>query len=256
MKTIYSKENHEEINTSVLFRSSEFKESVMKESAEKFALISGTTRYMPEIVLKGNSTNIIAFFDKMKELYLNEDSLKNLTDMSSISSFFNTEAQEFDLELAEKEIKKSDKFSSIEDIFKAWEDYPVNLVSFLTPLYHMGYFLVLAEISNNKNLKNKLKNRASSFLRSYYELEEYKDIIEQKAYAKVNIKSLTFTELIAQWMSFINSFLNDFSVYLIKSNQKVTFQNKDEVVLNFKNLMKDIKSKALNINEEILTYLK
>ena len=57
-------------------------------------------------------------------------------------------------------------------------------------------------------------------------------------------------------MSFINSFLNDFSVYLIKSNQKVSFQNKDEVVLNFKNLMKDIKSKALNINEEILTYLK
>ena len=158
--------------------------------------------------------------------------------------------------MAEKEIKKSDKFSSIEDIFKAWEEYPANLVSFLTPLYHMGYFLVLAEISNNKDLKNKLKNRASSFLRSYYELEEYKAIIEQKAYAKVNIKSLTFTELIAQWMSFINSFLNDFSVYLIKSNQKVTFQNKDEVVLNFKNLMKDIKSKALNINEEILTYLK
>jgi hypothetical protein len=53
MKTIYSKENHEEINTSVLFKSSEFKESVMKESAEKFALISQTTRYMPEIVLKG-----------------------------------------------------------------------------------------------------------------------------------------------------------------------------------------------------------
>ncbi|MDZ7819908.1 MAG: hypothetical protein U5K55_15430 [Aliarcobacter sp.] len=76
METIYSKKNHLEINTSVLFKSSEFKESVMKESAEKFALISGTTRYMPEIVLKGNSTNIIAFFDKMKELYLTETSLK------------------------------------------------------------------------------------------------------------------------------------------------------------------------------------
>ena len=256
METIYSKKNHQEINTSVLFKSSEFKESVMKESAEKFALISLTTRYMPQIVLNGNSINIISFFDKMKELYFSDRSIKNITDMSSSSSFFNTEAQEFNLEVAEKEIKKSDKFSSIEDIFKAWEDYPVNLVSFLTPLYHMGYFLLLAEISNNKDLKNKLKNRASSFLRSYYELEEYKDIIEQKAYAKVNIKSLTFTELIAQWMSFINSFLSDFSVYLIKSNQKVTFQNKDEVVLNFKNLMKDIKPKALNINEEILTYLK
>ena len=256
MKTIYSKKNHEEINTSVLFRSSEFKESVMKESAQKFALISQTTRYMPEIVLKGDSTNIISFFDKMKELYLEESSIKNITDMSSDWCFFNTQTQEFNLEIAEKEIKESDKFSSIEDIFKAWEEYPVKLVSFLTPLYHMGYFLLLAEISNNKDLKNKLKNRASSFLRSYYELEEYKAIIEQKAYAKVNIKSLIFTELIAQWMSFINSFLNDFSVYLIKSNQKVTFQNKDEVVLNFKNLMKDIKSKALNINEEILTYLK
>jgi hypothetical protein len=256
METIYSKKNHLEINTSVLFKSSEFKESVMKESAEKFALISGTTRYMPEIVLKGNSTNIIAFFDKMKEQYLNEDSLKNLTDMSSISSFFNTEAQEFNLEVAEKEIKKSDKFSSIEDIFKAWEEYPVNLVSFLTPLYHMGYFLVLAEISNNKDLKNKLKNRASSFLRSYYQLEEYKAIIVHNDDTKVNIKSLTFPELIAQWISFINSFLSDFSVYLIKSNQKATFQNKDEVVLSFKNLMKDIKPKSLNINEEILTYLK
>lgn len=52
------------------------------------------------------------------------------------------------------------------------------------------------------------------------------------------------------------SHLSDFSVYLIKSNQKVTFQNKDEVVLNFKNLMKDIKPKSLKINEEILTYLK
>ena len=158
--------------------------------------------------------------------------------------------------MAEKEIKKSDKFSSIEDIFKAWEEYPANLVSFLTPLYHMGYFLVLAEISNNKDLKNKLKNRASSFLRTYLELEEYKAIIANKGYTKVNIKSLTFAELIAQWMSFINSFLSDFSVYLIKSKQKVTYENKDEVVLNFKNLMKDIKPKALNINEEILTYLK
>lgn len=256
METIYSKKNHEEINTNVLFKSSEFKESVMKESAEKFALISQTTRYMPQIVLKGNSTNIIAFFDKMKELYLTDGSLKNLTDMSSISSFFNTETQEFNLEVAEKEIKESDKFSSIEDIFKGWEEYPSNLVSFLTPLYHMGYFLVLAEISNNKDLKNKLKNRASSFLRSYYELEEYKAIIAKRGDTKVNIKSLTFTELIAQWMSFINSFLSDFSVYLIKSNQKVTFQNKDEVVLNFKNLMKDIKPKPININEEILTYLK
>ncbi|QKF67485.1 hypothetical protein AVENP_1944 [Arcobacter venerupis] len=254
METIYSKKNHQEINTSVLFKSSEFKESVMKESAEKFALISLSTRYMPQIVLNGNSINIISFFDKMKELYFSERSIKNITDMSSRSSFFNTEAQEFNLEVAEKEIKESDKFSSIEDIFKAWEEYPVNLVSFLTPLYHMGYFLVLAEISNNKNLKNKLKNRASSFLRSYLELEEYKTVIGYKV--DINIKSLTFTELIAQWMSFINSFLSDFSVYLIKSNQKATFQNKDEVVLNFKNLMKDIKPKSLNINEEILTYLK
>jgi hypothetical protein len=254
METIYSKKNHLEINTSVSFKSSEFKESVMKESAEKFALISQTTRYMPQIVLNGNSVNIISFFDKMKELYFSERSIKNITDMSSRSSFFNTEAQEFNLEVAEKEIKESDKFSSIEDIFKAWEEYPVNLVSFLTPLYHMGYFLVLAEISNNKNLKNKLKNRASSFLRSYLELEEYKSVIAYKI--DINIKSLTFTELIAQWMSFINSFLSDFSVYLIKSNQKATFQNKDEVVLNFKNLMKDIKPKSLNINEEILTYLK
>jgi hypothetical protein len=254
METIYSKKNHLEINTSVSFKSSEFKESVMKESAEKFALISQTTRYMPQIVLNGNSVNIISFFDKMKELYFSERSIKNITDMSSRSSFFDTEAQEFNLEVAEKEIKESDKFSSIEDIFKAWEEYPVNLVSFLTPLYHMGYFLVLAEISNNKNLKNKLKNRASSFLRSYLELEEYKNVIGYKV--DINIKSLTFTELIAQWMSFINSFLSDFSVYLIKSNQKATFQNKDEVVLNFKNLMKDIKPKSLNINEEILTYLK
>lgn len=256
METIYSKKDHQEINTSVLFKSSEFKESVMKESAEKFALISQTTRYMPQIVLNGNSTNIISFFDKMKELYFGESSIKNITDISSSGSFFNTETQEFDLELAEKEIKKSDKFSSIEDIFKAWEEYPANLVSFLTPLYHMGYFLVLAEISNNKDLKNKLKNRASSFLRSYYQLEEYEAIIAKIGDTKVNIKSLTFTELIAQWMSFINSFLSDFSVYLIKSNQKVTFQNKDEVVLNFKNLMKDIKPKSLKINEEILTYLK
>ena len=249
METIYSKKDHQEINTSVLFKSSEFKESVMKESAEKFALISQTTRYMPEIVLNGNSINIISFFDKMKELYFSDRSIKNITDMSSRSSFFNTEAQEFNLEVAEKEIKES-------DIFKAWEEYPVNLVSFLTPLYHMGYFLLLAEISNNKDLKNKLKNRASSFLRTYLELEEYKAIIANKGYTKVNIKSLTFPELIAQWMSFINSFLSDFSVYLIKSNQKVTFQNKDEVVLNFKNLMKDIKPKSLKINEEILTYLK
>jgi riboflavin synthase alpha subunit len=221
----------------------------MKESAEKFALISLSTRYMPEIVLNGNSINIISFFDKMKELYFCENSIKNLTDISSRSSFFNTEAQEFNLEVAEKEIKES-------DVFKAWEEYPVNLVSFLTPLYHMGYFLLLAEISNNKDLKNKLKNRASSFLRSYYNLEEYKAIIAQKGDTKVNIKSLTFTELIAQWMSFINSFLTDFSVYLIKSKQKVTYENKDEVVLNFKNLMKEIKPKSFKINEEILTYLK
>ena len=204
---------------------------------------------MPEIVLKGNSVNIIAFFDKMKELYLTETSPKNLTDIPSNWCFFDTETQEFNLEMTEKEIKESDKF-------KAWEEYPVNLVSFLTPLYHMGYFLLLAEISNNKDLKNKLKNRASSFLRSYYELEEYQAIITQRGDTKVNIKSLTFTELIAQWMSFINSFLSDFSIFLIKSNQKVTFQNKDEVILNFKNLMKDIKPKSININEEILTYLK
>ena len=120
----------------------------------------------------------------------------------------------------------------------------------------MGKLLVIAENSNNKEKKNKLKNRASSFLRTYLELEEYKAIIANKGYTKVNIKSLTFAELIAQWMSFINSFLSDFSVYLIKSNQKATFQNKDEVVLIFKNLMKDIKPKSLKINEEILTYLK
>ncbi len=254
METIYSKKDHQEINTSVLFKSSEFKESVMKESAEKFALISKTTRYMPEIVHKGDSTNIISYFDKMKELYFSDSSIKNIRDMSSDWCFFNTETQELDLEVAEKEIKKSEKFSSIEDVFKAREEYPVNLVSFLTPLYHMGYFLLLAEISNNKDLKNKLKNRASSFLRTYYKLEEYKTLTPNRVV--VNIKSLTFTELIAQWMSFVNSFLSDFSVYLIKSKQKVTYENKDEVVLNFKNLMKDIKPKSLNINEKILTYLK
>ena len=93
METIYSKKNHLEINTSVLFKSSEFKESVMKESAEKFALISQTTRYMPQIVLNGNSINIISFFDKMKELYLGKSSLKNITDMSSDWCFFNTQTQ-------------------------------------------------------------------------------------------------------------------------------------------------------------------
>lgn len=216
METIYSKKNHLEINTSILFKSSEFKESVMKESVEKFTLISGTTRYMPQIVHKGDSMNIISYFDKMKELYFHK--------------------------------------GSIENIFNEWEEEPSNQVSFLTPLYHMGYFLVLAEISNNKDLKNKLKNRTSSFLRTYYKLEEYQVVTPNRVV--VNIKSLTFPELIAQWMSFINSFLNDFSIYLIKSNQKVTFQNKDEVVLNFKNLMKDIKPKPLNINEEVLSYLK
>ncbi|NQY23062.1 MAG: hypothetical protein HRT41_03465 [Campylobacteraceae bacterium] len=254
METIYSKKNHQEINTKVLFKSSEFKESVMKESAEIFALISRTTRYMPEIVHKGDSLNIISYFDKMKELYFSERSIKNMRDMSLSRCFFNTEAQEFNLEMIEKELKESGEFSSIEDIFKAWEEHPVNQVSFLTPLYHMGYFLVLAEISNNKNLKNKLKNRASSFLRAYFKLEEYNAVIDYKV--DVNIKSLTFTELIAQWMSFINSFLSDFSVYLIKSEQKVTYENKDEIVLNFKNIMKDIKPKSLNINEAILTYLK
>lgn len=254
METIYSKKNHQEINTKVLFKSSEFKESVMKESAEIFALISRTTRYMPEIVHKGDSLNIISYFDKMKELYFSERSIKNMRDMSLSRCFFNTEAQEFDLEMIEKELKESGEFSSIEDLFKEWEEHPVNQVSFLTPLYHMGYFLVLAEISNNKNLKNKLKNRASSFLRAYLKLEEYNAVIAYKV--DVNIKSLTFTELIAQWMSFINSFLSDFSVYLIKSEQKVTYENKDEIVLNFKNIMKDIKPKSLNINEAILTYLK
>ena len=254
MGTIYSKKNHQEINTKVLFKSSEFKESVMKESAEIFALISRTTRYMPEIVHKGDSLNIISYFDKMKELYFSERSIKNMRDMSLSRCFFNTEAQEFNLEMIEKELKESGEFSSIEDLFKEWEEHPVNQVSFLTPLYHMGYFLVLAEISNNKNLKNKLKNRASSFLRAYLKLEEYNAVIAYKV--DVNIKSLTFTELIAQWMSFINSFLSDFSVYLIKSEQKVTYENKDEIVLNFKNIMKDIKPKSLNINEAILTYLK
>ncbi len=222
METIYSKKNHLEINTSVLFKSSEFKESVMKESAEKFALIAQTTRYMPEIVLKGNSMNIISFFDKMKELYFCESSIKSISNMSSDSCSIDVETK----------------------------------VSFLTPLYHMGYFLLLAEISNNKDLKNKLKNRASSFLRTYYKLEEYQAIIAHNDDMKVNIKSLNFTELIAQWMSFINSFLSDFSVYLIKSNQKVTNENKDEIELNFKNLMKDIKAKSFYINQEILTYLK
>jgi len=218
MEISYSKKDHLEINTSVLYKSSEFKESVMKETAQKFVLISQTTRYMPKINHKGDSTNIISFFDKMKEEYLIESSYKN--------------------------------------IFNKWEEEPSNLVSFITPLYHMGYFLLLADISNNKDLKNKLKNRASSFLRTYYKLEEYQAIIEHNNDAKVNIKSLDFKGLIAQWMSFINSFLSDFTVYLIKSNQKVTLQNKDELVSNFKNLMKDIKAKPLNINEEILTYLK
>jgi hypothetical protein len=218
METIYSKKNHLEINTSVLFKSSEFKESVMKESVEKFTLISGTTRYMPQIVHKGDSMNIIAYFDKMKELYFQK--------------------------------------SSIENIFNGWEEEPSKLVSFLTPLYHMGYFLLLADVSNNKDLKNKLKNRASSFLRTYYKLEEYQAIIANKDVANVNIKSLDFKGLIAQWISFVNLFLSDFTVYLIKSNQKATLQNKDEIELNFKNLMKDIKPKSFNINEEILTYLK
>ena len=218
METIYSKKNHLEINTSVLFKSSEFKESVMKESVEKFTLISGTTRYMPQIVHKGDSMNIIAYFDKMKELYFQK--------------------------------------SSIENIFNGWEEEPSKLVSFLTPLYHMGYFLLLADVSNNKDLKNKLKNRASSFLRTYYKLEEYQAIIANKDVVNVNIKSLDFKGLIAQWMSFVNLFLSDFTVYLIKSNQKATLQNKDEIELNFKNLMKDIKPKSFNINEEILTYLK
>ena len=217
METTYSKKDHLEINTSVLFKSSEFKESVMKETAQKFVLISQTTRYMPEINHKGDSTNIISFFDKMKEEYLTESSYKK--------------------------------------IFKEWEEEPSNLISFITPLYHMGYFLLLADISNNKDLKNKLKNRASSFLRTYYKLEEYQAIIANNDDAKVNIKSLDFKGLIAQWMSFINSFLSDFIVYLIKSNQKVTLQNKDELVLNFKNLMKDIKPKPLNINEEIMKKL-
>ncbi|MAD42170.1 MAG: hypothetical protein CL623_07240 [Arcobacter sp.] len=218
METTYSKKNHLEINTNVLFKSSEFKESVMKESAEKFVLISQTTRYMPEIVHKGDSLNIISYFDKMKELYFQK--------------------------------------SSIENIFNAWEEEPSKLVSFLTPLYHMGYFLLLADVSNNKDLKNKLKNRASSFLRTYYKLEEYQGIIANKDVTNVNIKSLDFKGLIAQWMSFINLFLSDFTIYLIKSNQKITLQNKDEIELNFKNLMKDIKPKSFNINEEILTYLK
>lgn len=218
METIYSKKNHLEINTSILFKSSEFKESVMKESVEKFTLISGTTRYMPQIVHKGDSMNIIAYFDKMKELYFQK--------------------------------------SSIENIFNGWEEEPSKLVSFLTPLYHMGYFLLLADVSNNKDLKNKLKNRASSFLRTYYKLEEYQAIIANKDVVNVNIKSLDFKGLIAQWISFVNLFLSDFTVYLIKSNQKATLQNKDEIELNFKNLMKDIKPKSFNINEEILTYLK
>jgi len=218
MEISYSKKNHLEISNSILFKSSEFKESVMKESAEKFVLISQTTRYMPEIFHKGDSMNIVSYFDKMKELYFQK--------------------------------------SSLENIFNGWEEEPSNLVSFLTPLYHMGYFLLLADVSNNKDLKNKLKNRASSFLRTYYKLEEYQAIIANKDVPNVNIKSLDFKGLIAQWMSFINLFLSDFTIYLIKSNQKITLQNKDEIELNFKNLMKDIKSKSFNINEEILTYLK
>ena len=51
----------------------------------------------------------------------------------------------------------------------------------------MGYFLVLAEISNNKNLKNKLKNRASSFLRAYLKLEEYNAVIAYKVDVNINL---------------------------------------------------------------------
>lgn len=218
MQTSYSKKEHLEINTNVLYKSSEFKESVMKESAEKFVLISQTTRYMPQIIHKGDFTNIVSFFDKMKEEYLTQSSYKNISN--------------------------------------GWEEEPSKQVSFITPLYHMGYFLLLADISNNKDLKNKLKNRASSFLRTYYKLEEYQAIIGNNDDNKVNIKSLDFKELIAQWMSFINSFLSDFSVYLIKSNQNVTTENKDEIELNFNNLMKDIKPKSFNISDEILTHLK
>ena len=218
MQTSYSKKEHLEINTSVTYKSSEFKESVMKESAEKFVLISQTTRYMPQIIHKGDFTNIVSFFDKMKEEYLTQSSYKN--------------------------------------IFNKWEEEPSKQVSFLTPLYHMGYFLLLADISNNKDLKNKLKNRASSFLRTYYKLEEYQAIIGNNDDNKVNIKSLDFKGLIAQWMSFINSFLSDFSVYLMKSNRNVTTENKDEIELKFNNLMKDIKPKSFNISDEILTYLK
>ncbi|MGB1227683.1 MAG: hypothetical protein ACPG9K_07280, partial [Poseidonibacter sp.] len=133
---------------------------------------------------------------------------------------------------------------------------PSKQVAFLTPLYHIGYFLLLADISNNKDLKNKLKNRASSFLRTYYKLEEYQAISANKDNKNVNIKSLDFKGLIAQWICFINLFLSDFSVYLIKTNQNVTTDNKDEIELNFNNLMKDIKPKSFDINDEILSYLK
>ncbi|MGB1226870.1 MAG: hypothetical protein ACPG9K_03185, partial [Poseidonibacter sp.] len=78
MQTSYSKKEHLEINTSVTYKSSEFKESVMKESAEKFVLISQTTRYMPQIIHKGDFTNIVSFFDKMKDEYLKESSYKNI----------------------------------------------------------------------------------------------------------------------------------------------------------------------------------
>ncbi|MDZ7819907.1 MAG: hypothetical protein U5K55_15425 [Aliarcobacter sp.] len=70
-----------------------------------------------------------------------------------------------------KRLNHQISFSSIEDIFKGMEEYIQNLVSFSTPLHHMGYFLLLAEISNNKDFKIiNFKNRASSFLRSYSNL--------------------------------------------------------------------------------------
>ena len=48
----------------------------------------------------------------MKELYFSERSIKNMRDMSLSRCFFNTEAQEFNLEMLEKELKESGNFQA------------------------------------------------------------------------------------------------------------------------------------------------
>ncbi len=45
--------------------------------------------------------------------------------------------------------------------------------------------------------------------------------LNHKGDIKVNIKSLTFTELIAQWISFNNSFLSDFDLLKIEFMSKI-----------------------------------